>query len=122
MARDTYTTEQLAAIETMKHPGLKLGAARAEFVNRVLLPNGKVSKDLNAMRNAITNALAAAVKAEDYRGAAVVRDKAVELEDHIAQKRFLFVMGDDEQPLIYFQCYVDGNPDNPEEAPAEETP
>lgn len=111
MPRDTYTKEQRDALEGMKEEGLELGAARKEFVNRILLPNGKVTKDLDAMRNAIQKPLQEAAKAEDYKKAAILRDKLAEFDEHIAQKRFLFVMGDDEMPLIYFQCNVSHNED-----------
>lgn len=117
MARDTYTKEQKAALETMKQDGLELGAARKEFVNKILLPDGKVGKNIAALRAAGAAALAEAVSNKDFKAAAIIQEKLRELDEHIEQKRFLFIAGDDGMPLIYFQCAVAGNTDvYPEEA------
>lgn len=44
---------------------------------------------------------------------------AVELDEHIEQERFLFVLGDHGLPVIYYQCAVADNPDLPRLAGAD---
>lgn len=44
---------------------------------------------------------------------------ALELDDHIEQERFLFVLSDHGLPVIYYQCAVAGNPDLPKLAGAD---
>ena len=88
--RNTYTPEQLATLDTLKTDKYTLGVARTEYVNQCLQPDGTLT-DCTAI---------------------VARDVA-EVADHAAQERFLFVMGDDGLPLIYFQCDVPHNPDLP---------
>lgn len=111
MARDTYTKEQREALEKMKHKGLDDGAARPEFVNKILLADGKVSTDLAGMRKALNGHIDEAVEVEDYKGAAGLQAKLRELDEHVSQKRFLVVADDEGLPLIWFQCAVKHNRD-----------
>lgn len=126
MARDTYSQEQLAALETMKQPGLELGAARPEFVNKALNPDGHIDQDPSAVV-ARAQADLSRILAIEPKTPAVLRDatraseRLAEIQEHIAQNRFLFVLDDDGFPLIYFQCAVPGNPDVFPPAPAAET-
>ena len=96
-----YTDAQWAALTGVKQttPKLKYGAARPEFVNRVMLPDGSISDDLAPVR--------AAAATQDVRESGNLS----ELESHIAQGRFLFIVDADLVPRIYFQCAVPGNPD-----------
>lgn len=91
-----YTEAQYNALETMKAKGLTLGAARKEFVNQVLTHEGKIVKSPKSV-------LAAAE--------AVSPEKLAEVEAHIAENRFLFVLDDAGLPVIYFQCHTGTNPD-----------
>jgi hypothetical protein len=111
MPRDTYTKDQREALEGLKHKGLELGAARKEFVNRILLADGKVSKDVAGLRQVMAEAITKASEAEDFKGAAALQDRLREFDEHVAQKRFLIVADDDGLPLIWFQCAVPHNED-----------
>lgn len=132
-----YTDKQYKALDKLKQldPPLKLGAARAEFANKILLVDGTLSSDLDAMRAAV-----AAEQAEDrttLRAFQTEHTQAIlddtlapelkprytdlrtwgnhdwlaEVDDSIAQGRFLFVVDARMTPRIYFQCAVPGNPD-----------
>ncbi len=91
-----YSEAQYNALETMKAKGLTLGAARKEFVNNALTTDGKLVKSLQSV-------LAAAAKASP--------ETRAEVEAHIAEKRFLFVLDDEGLPVIYFQAHTGSNPD-----------
>lgn len=111
-----FTEEQLVALETLKQPGLELGAARAEFVNKVLLPDGSMSSDIDAVVSA-AQARVPAILGGDTSNPAVLRAaadaaaKVQEIHAHIGEERFLFVVDQEQVPVIYFQCAVPGNPD-----------
>lgn len=138
-----YTDAQYAALEKLKHtaPKLKYGAAKKDYVNRVLLPDGKISKDLDAVRKAIAKAETADRAELDAflkeNQAAIVKDELTpeqrqrlvnlrenarhrlgdEFEEHIRQKRFLFIVDAELIPRIYFQCFTgvkSGKPLNPD--------
>lgn len=95
----SYTQEQYAMLEaTIKQPGLQLGAAKAQYVNKTLCPDGTVVDDLDALREA-------AAESEEH---------AEHLEAHIDERRFLFVVNEEGVPVVFFQCAVPGNPDVPE--------
>lgn len=132
-----YTDAQYKALDAVKQttPRLKFGAARPEFMNHVMLPDGSISADLAPVRIAATaGALAdrASYRAfiDQHRDAildeslepslkeqfirlrsASKHDLVEELEAHIAEQRFLFIVDADLVPRIYFQCAVPGNPD-----------
>jgi hypothetical protein len=111
-----YTEEQLASLEKMKQKGLELGAARKEFVNHILCPDGTVISDVKTMLKHASDRVAelladAGGDAAKLRAAANAADKRGEIEDHIAQNRFLFVVDENMTPVIYFQCATPGNPD-----------
>jgi hypothetical protein len=114
--RTTYTEQQLAAVNGMKQGGLRLGAVPAAFVNNVMAPDGTLSHDVEGML-ARANGEVARILATEPKTAAVLRDatraaeRSAEIEEHVSQKRFLFILGDDLLPLIYFQCATEGNPD-----------
>lgn len=104
-----YTDAQWAALEKVKHtsPKLKLGAAKKQFINQVMLADGRVVKDLAVVRKA-----AATVPATEPGNLA-------ELEAMLAQKRFLIIVDVDHIPRIYFQAYTGrdrktGKPLNPD--------
>jgi hypothetical protein len=120
-----YTQEQRDTLETMKDRAYALGIARAEFANHLLHPDGTVSDDpelmLTAARELVRN-FAAAGSSKDLRMAAALAQKVEEIEEHITQGRFLFVLDADALPVIYFQAAVSHNPDLPAlaaDAPAE---
>lgn len=132
-----YTDAQYAALEGVKQttPKLRFGAARPEFMNHAMLADGSITADLAPIRAAAaaaTIADRAAYRAfvDAHRDAIVdesleaslkqqfivlrsasKHDLAEELEAHIAEQRFLFIVDADLVPRIYFQCAVAGNPD-----------
>ena len=127
-----YTAEQEATLASMKLDGLPEGrhAARAEFVNRVLRPDGSIG-DLAEMRAAaqeeVTTILSSgATDSASLQKAMDASRKLEEIDAMAAQNRFLFVVDENHLPVIYFQCAVPGNPDvYPEAAgnpPAAPTP
>ena len=115
--RRTYSEQQRAALETMKQDGLELGAARPEFVNKTLNPDGSTGDAAAIVTRAqddLARILATEPKTPDVlRAATRASERVAEIQDHIAQNRFLFVLDDAFLPLIYFQCAVPGNPDVP---------
>lgn len=110
-----YTKEQLAAIEEMKQEGLQDGAARAEFANHTLAADGTVSSDtdtmLSAVRNSVASILSSGTDPENMEKATAASRKVREVEQHLEQERFLFVLDAEGIPQIYFQCATPGNPD-----------
>lgn len=132
-----YTDKQYKALNGLKQldPPLKYGMARAEFVNKILLPDGTISDDLAGMRAAVaksdaedtalfrefqskhTQAILDDTLSPELRAQYVdlkywgVHDFVKEVEEHLAQNRFLFVVDAAMTPRIYFQCAVPGNPD-----------
>jgi hypothetical protein len=116
-ARQTYTDQQRAALETLKaYRPDDFGAARPEFINHVLDPQGNVNSDVGAVvakaDAEVGRILSIEPKTPDVlREATRAAERAAELRDHIEQNRFLFVLGDDGLPLIYFQCAVAHNRD-----------
>lgn len=111
-----YTKEQLETLETLKHEGLRLGAARAEFVNHILAPDGSVSSETGLMQASVRELLAEILAGDTsdpelLAAATSLAIKGKEIDAHIAESRFLFVVDDLCIPQIYFQCAVPGNPD-----------
>lgn len=96
-----YTDAQWAAMNAVYQTELRLRyrAAKPEFVNKVMLADGSISTDLDAVR--------AAARDQHQREPGSID----ELEAHIAEKRFLIIVDCDLVPRIYFQCAVQGNPD-----------
>jgi hypothetical protein len=104
-------------------------------VNHLLLPNGQLSSDIAAMLSAakaaetlivdeIDRGHAAAMAQPEARrpdalaAAAIAADRLRQLyptrrdiRQHLAEDRFLFILGDHGLPIIYFQCAVAGNLD-----------
>lgn len=118
-----YTKEQLETLETLKHEGLRLGAARAEYVNHVLAPDGSVSSETGSMQASVREIMADLLAGDTsdpelLAAATSLAIKGKEIEAHIAENRFLFVVSENCIPLIYFQCAVPGNPDVEEMNPA----
>jgi hypothetical protein len=111
-SRQTYSPTQRVALETVKQEGLPLGAARPDFVNHVMYENGFISADTQPMIDKASAELAR-ILAIEPKTPDVLREatRASEIQDHIAQNRFLFIADDDGLPLIYFQCATPGNPD-----------
>lgn len=142
-----YTDAQWKALERVKQttPRLKYGAARAEFVNKVMLPDGTISDDLEAIRVATMkhddddlkrlDSFTAEHRDDILRGRLTPGLRAQltdlqywanhsqvgELEDHIAQQRFLLIVDANNVVRIWFQCVTPDNPDidflNPDEDP-----
>jgi hypothetical protein len=103
-----WTLEQHTAVESLKDDSFEQGIARAEHVNKVLLPDGTLSTDLAPLREA--------VRVAADRDFPRYRHLGPELEAMVAQKRFLFIPREDSSgglSIIYFQCAVPGNPDLP---------
>lgn len=95
------TDAQYKALDGLKQttPALKKGAARPEFVNKVLLADGTLSDNLDAVR------AAALTQARNEPG------NIDELEAEIATGFRLLIVDCDLVPRAYFQCAVPGNPD-----------
>ncbi len=118
-----YTDEQLATLETLKTGVHVHGIARDEHANQILLPDGRLTNDLDAMRTAAQEnvrrtaaellAATRATRPAARAAANAAQDLVDEIEDHIAQQRFLFIVDESLTPRIYFQCAVEGNPDTP---------
>jgi hypothetical protein len=108
-AAEDGSTAAIGGVPSIKQEGLELGAARAEFVNHLLLPDGTIEDTAADMlanaREAVTTAL---TEGGDVVNAAAAL-RAIEL--HLAEARFLFVVDETLAPLIFFQCAVAGNPD-----------
>lgn len=114
--RSTYTAAQLATLDTVKDPAFALGIARQEFVNHVLEADGSITDSPAAFAAILDEAIAGLVadaSAESLAAAAEAARLKVEIAEHIAQARFLFVVGDAGIPIIYFQCATPDNPDLP---------
>lgn len=111
----SYTDEQRVALAKTYKPGLRLNAAKAKFANHVLYADGKIDDNVGALVKNIDKAVKAAIAAGSdevtLRKAADLAAKKKEVENHIEQKRFLFVLDKDDVPVIYFQCAVPNNPD-----------
>lgn len=135
-----YTDAQWKALPGLKQttPKLKLGAARSEFVNKVLLPDGTISTDTaiydkivaatlqhdvddktrlasfvsGVQDRILTDELTLAEKRElhDLRYWAKHNQNA-EFIDHWKQERFLFIVDANLIPRIYFQCVTPTNID-----------
>jgi hypothetical protein len=132
-----YTDAQWNALEALKQtePKLKFGAARPEFMNKIMLIDGTLNDDHDAVKAACAAADAAdIVRLNEFlsaNGDAVLHDTldaaqrrelvnlrhhakhnlVEEFEDHVNQQRFLFIVDADLVPRIYFQCAVPENPD-----------
>jgi hypothetical protein len=111
-----YTAEQLEALEGMKDRAYTFGIARAEFANTLLLPDGSHSTDLERMKAAVKATLADILSGDTsdpkvLERATAASRAAIEVAEHITQKRFLFIVDGNCLPVIYFQC---ATPDNPE--------
>jgi hypothetical protein len=132
-----YSDAQYAALEGVKQrtPALKFGAARPEFANKIMLVDGTISDNLDAVRAALPAAeqkdRAAFAAFKQQHADAVLNDTIApelmaqfvtlrdlarhsridEFEDHVGQARFLFIVDADLVPRIYFQSAVPGNPD-----------
>lgn len=110
------TEEQVAAIETIVDPRYTPRFARVEFVNCAMTPDGETVKDagrrvLAAANDRLNTAMAAKKTPENLRRAADLTAQVTEIEDAINENRFLFIVGEDWQPLTYFQCCVSHNPE-----------
>jgi hypothetical protein len=112
----SYTVEQLKAVEEAKERSYTLGVARAEFVNKALLPDGSLI-NADEIGTSVSEDLANLMKepptAETLQSALALARLSEEVIDHIGQERFLFVVNDDLTRIIYFQCDVPHNPDLP---------
>jgi len=119
----SYTDEQLATLETLHDQKYALGIADAKYVNHVLTPDGKLSTDLDTVRKHIkeevtlTSAELLSATRETRKAARAAANKAQDLqdefEDHVEQKRFLFIVDEQGLPIVYYQTAVEGNPDLP---------
>jgi hypothetical protein len=112
-----YTIEQLTALEDMKDHSFLYGIAKSKYVNKALLPDGTLLDDASALTGNITTALENAMKQAptpaNLQAALNLATKSDEINEHIAQERFLFIVNEDASRIIYFQCAVDHNPDLP---------
>lgn len=121
----SYTAEQLEALEEMKDTKYALGIAQSKYVNHVLHPDGSVTKDVSGLERSVKATLKEHLSGDltdpDVLGKAqAVARKAQEVSDHIAQKRFLFVVNNEGEPVVYFQCATKDNPDLPAHATDED--
>jgi hypothetical protein len=115
----SYTAEQHAALEALKVPDLFPGMAREEFVNAALAPDGTVIPDAEGQLIAAAKERAAEILSGDLSDPSVLEDATraarlvQEVVDHVAERRFLFVVDVHMTPVVYFQCAVAHNPDLP---------
>jgi hypothetical protein len=126
--RAHLTQEQWDAFEKALDPNAPVRAAKAEFVNHFLLPDGtierneeyhasmiaKAERDKDDAIRAAHAALDGNDPAEALRAAEAAAHATArrgEVEDHLAQSRFLFAVDEEGMPVVYFQCAVSGNPD-----------
>ena len=91
------TVEQKVSLASMMHPGVRLGAVRREFADKLLMSNGVLSDEIDAMMSVVLS-LGNDAKTNEVSSA---------LQEH----RFLFLLDEDGVPHTYFQCAVSGNPD-----------
>lgn len=130
-----YTDAQYAALDGLKEPGLRYGMARAEFANKVLLADGTISDDLEAVRAAtraadqadtdawqafraqhtdaildgtLDPALRGQMQDLRYHG---VRPLGAELDAHIDAGKYLIVADADNVARIYFPVVDPDHPD-----------
>lgn len=120
-----FTAEQLATLEKIKDRSYKLGIAEAKYANHVLLPDGTISKDTASLDAAVRAAHKKALegdltKPDVLQNAAKHAAKMQEVTDHLAQKRFLFIVNEAGEPIVYFQCATAKNPDLPKKATAKD--
>lgn len=111
-----YTQEQFDAIPSLGDPGWTPRFARKEFVNAVLAPDGSIIKDgaklvLKAVKDRLQATLASKPTKENLIVAADLTAKLDEVEEHIKQGFFLFIVDETYYPRTYFQCAVPGNPE-----------
>jgi hypothetical protein len=114
-----YSAEQLHALEAIKDRRFSLGVAESKYANHVLHRDGTIERlDADALVASAKTALDA-VLAEDTSDPAVLERataaarKVQEVKAAIEQERFLFVLGEDGAPAIYFQTATADNPDLP---------
>lgn len=106
-AYDSYTAEQLAALEEIKDRKYASGVAKASYVNQVLHADGTFSKDVAALEKAakadVTKLASGDLTDPDHlRTMELAARRYQEIAGHIAQNRFLFVVNGDK--IVYFQC------------------
>jgi hypothetical protein len=109
-AYDSYTAEQLAALEEIKDRKYALGVAKASYVNQVLHADGSFSKDVASLEKTAKARVAELAKGDltnpdHLREMENAARKLQEISGHIAQQRFLFVVNGDK--IVYFQCATD---------------
>ena len=109
-AYDSYTAEQLAALEEVKDRKYALGIAKASYVNQVLHADGTFSKDVKSIEKAakaeVTKLATGDLTDPDHlRKMETAARRLQEITSHIAQERFLFVVNGDK--IVYFQCATD---------------
>src|SRR5688572_9709445 len=94
-----YTDEQRAALAKTFKPGLRLNAARAKYANHVLYADGTIDDNVDALVKNVDKRVRSLVAEEpteqNLRAAADLAAKRKEIEAHIEQKRFLFVLDKD---------------------------
>jgi hypothetical protein len=106
-AYDSYTAEQLAALEEIKDRKYALGIAKASYVNNVLHADGSFSKDVTTLEKSakaeVTKLASGDLTDPDHlRKMELAARRLQEITSHIAQERFLFVVNGDK--IVYFQC------------------
>jgi hypothetical protein len=84
-------------------------------VNHTLNRDGSVDSNeanlLAVWKDKLTDALKGGQDASTLRKAMELSQKVQEIEEHMAQKRFLFIPVDAAGDIVYYQCAVPGNPD-----------
>jgi hypothetical protein len=111
------THEQVARYETMADDRFKqFRAARPEFVNHVIHPDGTVSTDTAPMIAAAERAIAEALTGDPtnpatYERATAASRKVQEIVSHIAARRFVFLVDANYLPTTYLQAATPENVD-----------
>lgn len=111
-----YTIEQFDALEGLSDAGWSPRFARAEFANAVLCPDGSIIKQaakkvLAAVEEKAAGSTTTKRTPATLRAQADALSKVTEVEEHIAEARFLFIVDAEMQPVTYYQCAVAGNPE-----------
>ncbi len=102
-----YTVEQEQTIEEIGIKDVRgLRFIKEQYVNYILAPDGRLH-NTEAAHGAMAMAALLDPNADSRQGPSL----SEELSEHIAQKRFLFVVNSQGQPVIYFQVATKNNPE-----------
>ena len=105
------------ALPNMLQPDIEFGAARPEFVNHVLCPDGTLlatADDVLANAKERAQLLLAAgdvTKPDTIEAVSGATRQIAAIAAHLAERRFLLIVDAELNPRIWFQCATPMNPD-----------